>query len=167
MNEEGKLVHVIRALYALIADTVQSQGQVVETDSPTSVVKSVDVSQRLALFVALEPETPDLHGDIYSAEEIERGCNNFNIVCRTANLFHEQDTDSVEIVQSFTSLSDFEMDNGKKVKKGTWLQWWYFPETEVGDRVLDMVQKGEINGISIKCFAEYENLEEVGSNDGQ
>ncbi len=45
------------------------------------VRKSVDQEQRMALFVVLEPDAVDLHGDTYSAIEVEKACHNFNSYC--------------------------------------------------------------------------------------
>lgn len=122
------------------------------------VTKSLNEEKRMALFVVLEPDTVDLHGDTYTDVEVEKACNNFNTHCNTANLFHQVETEEATIVQSFTSLSTFTLDNGIEVKKGTWLQWWHFPETEVGNTLWDGVLVGDINGVSIGAMATVEDL---------
>jgi hypothetical protein len=137
-----------------------SQEPTVET--VVEVTKAVDSEKRMALFVVLEPqdgdETTDLHGDTYTAEEIEKACNNFNTHCRTANIFHQVQTQDVDIVQSFITPAGFTLDNGVEVKKGSWLQWMYFPETEIGEALWQGVKSGEINGVSINAMATTEDL---------
>lgn len=114
------------------------------------ITKSVDVEERRALFVAMEPEVYDAHGDITSAEEIEKACNNFNKHCMKANLFHRVETDAVEIQQSFITPTDIQFENGREIKKGSWLMWMKFPEgNETSDTLWDMVKDGTIDGISI------------------
>lgn len=136
-----------------------------ETEAPVvEVTKSVDQEKRMALFVVLAPqegdETDDLHGDTYTEEEIEKACNNFNTHSGVANLFHLVETEEASIVQSFISPASFTLDSGVEVQKGTWLQWWSFPETELGEELWSAVKSGEINGVSINAMATTETLTE-------
>jgi hypothetical protein len=132
-----------------------------EIPATEQITKSVNEEQRLALFVVLEPqdgsETTDLHGDTYTAEEVEKACHNFGTHCMKANLFHKVETEEAQIVENYTSPVDFMLDD-KLIKKGTWLQSWYFPETEVGELLWKAVKSGEINGVSVQCRAETESL---------
>src|SRR5690606_10836816 len=125
--------------------------------------KSVEPEQRIALFVVLEPQdgdlTNDAHGDTYTAEEVAKACRNFGDHCNKANLFHKVETQDAEIIENYIAPVDFQLDN-EIVKKGTWLQKWYFPETEVGEVLWQAVKNGEINGVSIQCRAETLSLEE-------
>jgi len=123
------------------------------------VTKAIDLEQRRALFVVLEPETVDLHGDIYSAEEVEKACINFNTHCNKANLFHQVEIETAKIEQSFISPSDFQLDDGRMIKKGTWLQWFYFPEgNKDSDKLWKQVKSGDICGVIIGCRASVEEL---------
>lgn len=123
------------------------------------VTKSLDEEDRKALFVVLEPDVVDLHGDTYTAVEVEKACENYNEHCRVANLFHQVETSEATVVQSFISPADFTLDNGVEVTKGTWLQWWKFPETETGEALWQGVKSGDINGVSIGAMATAEELE--------
>jgi hypothetical protein len=113
-----------------------------------------DDEKRLALYVVLVPEETDAHGDIYSAEVVEKACHNFNLNCGRANFLHEVNTNAVNIVESYVAPSDFTTDSGVFVKKGTWLQSWHFPadslEAELAWRA---VKSGELNGLSIGAKA--------------
>ncbi|MBG23667.1 MAG: hypothetical protein CMF22_10115 [Idiomarinaceae bacterium] len=129
----------------------------------TEVTKAVDTEQRMAMFVVLEPQdgdsTTDAHGDTYTADEIEKACISFNQHSMKANLFHKVETENAKIVQSFISPSDFKTEDGRHIKKGTWLQWWHFPEgDEASDKLWEMVKSGEINGVSIGCRGQVEDL---------
>lgn len=130
-----------------------------EQEPVVEVTKAIDVEQRRALFVVLEPDTVDLHGDIYSADEVEKACINFNTHCNKANLFHQVQIETAKIEQSFISPSDFMLDDGRMIKKGTWLQWFYFPEGNTdSDKLWRQVKSGDICGVSIGCRASVEEL---------
>lgn len=148
-------------LTALIEKYFGGSEQVVEPTEQIS--KSVNEEQRLALFVVLEPqegdETTDLHTDTYTAEEVEKACHNFGQHCMKANLFHKVETEEAQIVENYIAPVDFMLD-GEAIKKGTWLQNWYFPETEVGELLWKAVKSGEINGVSVQCRAITENLDD-------
>ncbi len=131
-----------------------------EVEPQVEVTKSLDVEQRMAMFVVLEPDTVDLHGDIYSEEEVEKACNNFNLYCNKANLFHRVETEEAKIVQSFIAPVAMTLDSGQEIRKGTWLQWWYFPETETGETIWKGVKTGDINGVSIGAKATTEKLDD-------
>lgn len=122
------------------------------------IEKSTNEMERKALFVVLAPDEVDAHGDTYSAKEIEKGMQNFNKHCMKANLFHMVETQEAEIVQSYTTPVDMYIGD-KFIKKGTWLQEFYFPETEVGEKLWQAAIAGEINSVSIGCTANVEGLE--------
>ena len=88
-----------------------------DNESVVEVNKSVDVEQRRALFVVLEPDVVDAHGDTYSAEEVEKACINFNTHCNKANLFHRVQTEDVKIEQSFINPSTFTLEDGREIKR--------------------------------------------------
>ena len=127
--------------------------------APVEVTKSLDNEQRRALFVVLEPDVVDLHGDTYSEVEVEKACRSFNNHCNTANLFHQVETEDAHIEQSFITPAEFKLDNGVTIKKGTWLQWWHFPEgNSVSDNLWEGVKSGDFNGVSIGAKATVEEV---------
>ncbi len=131
-----------------------AEKSVVET-SEIPVKKSIDTEKRLAMFVVLAPECVDGQGDIYSAEEVEKACHNFNEFCGNANLFHQQQTEEIAIVESYIVPAAFQTDDGVVVEKGTWVQWMRFDN----ETLWDMVKNGEICGASIGAYAKGEILE--------
>lgn len=125
------------------------------------VIKSVETEERKALFVVLEPDVVDLHGDTYDSKEVEKAAINFNKHCQKANFFHKVELQEAEILQSYITPAAFELEtlDGKQtIKKGTWLQEWYFPDTDVGNTLWDGVKSGEFNGVSIGAKATVEDL---------
>lgn len=122
------------------------------------IEKSTNEVERKALFVVLAPDEVDAHGDTYSAKEIEKGMQNFNRHCMKANLFHMVETQEAEIIQSYTTPVDMYIGD-KFITKGTWIQEWYFPETEVGEKLWKSVVAGEVNSVSIGCTANVEEIE--------
>ena len=121
------------------------------------IEKSTNEVERKALFVVLAPDEVDAHGDTYSAKEIEKGMQNFNKHCMKANLFHMVETQEAEIVQSYTTPVDMYIGE-KFITKGTWVQEWHFPETEVGEQLWQAVLNEEITGVSVGCTASVEEL---------
>ena len=120
--------------------------------------KATNEIERKALFVAMSPDETDAHGAETSIKEVEKAMRSFNTHCMKANLFHRVDTKDAEIVQSYTTPVDMYIGD-TFIRKGTWLQEWYFPETEVGELLWQKVLSGEINGISIGARGIVEDIE--------
>ncbi|MND43732.1 hypothetical protein D3C80_345300 [compost metagenome] len=123
------------------------------------ITKALNDEQRMALFVVLEPDVVDLHGDTYTDVEVEKACHSFNKHCQTANLFHHVETKDADIVQSYITLTDVTLEGNRTVKKGTWLQWWHFPEDNAQSELMwQGIKSGEINGVSIGAMAHVEDI---------
>lgn len=154
INTEELLKGLMTLIEKCVGDSKQSTPNHVESE--TEIVKSVDQMEKRAMFVVLEPQnddgtTSDLHGDWYSAQDIESACNKFNVACRKASLMHESilSNDDAVIEQSYIAPVDFTLDTGETVKKGSWVQWWKFNDDTLWQGVLD----GTYNGLSIECSA--------------
>lgn len=125
------------------------------------VIKSLNEEKKLATFVVLEPQdedtanTSDLHGDWYSAEEVEKACHAFNLHCRKSNIFHAMETNSFSFVESYILPLDAEL-NGQSIKKGTWLAVIKAHE----DWIWDGIKDGTFNGLSIQCNALATEIED-------
>lgn len=122
------------------------------------VEKATNEAERKALFVVLAPDEVDAHGDTYSSQEVEKAMRSFNQHCMKANLFHMVETQEAEIVQSYTTPVDMYIGE-TFVTKGTWVQEWFFPKTEVGEVLWQAVVNKEITGVSIGALAEAEEIE--------
>ena len=119
------------------------------------VVKSLDDEKHLATWIVLSPDEVDLHGDTYTADEVEAACHNYNINCMKANLEHLLMVDNNEafVVESYINPSEFKLDD-TLVKKGAWLQTWKIPD----EYIWKGVKEGHYTGLSIQCLANTEDL---------
>lgn len=123
--------------------------------SNVSITKAIEPVLKQATFLALSPEEADLHEDIYSAEEIRKGCHSFNAYCRKANLLHLFETDAFSIVESYISPVDMVLGE-TFISKGSWLTVLQFHDDDLWTDVV----KGNFTGISVGCFASVQVLEE-------
>lgn len=120
-----------------------------------TVVKATNEELMQGTFLVLSPEEVDLHGDIYSAEEIRKACHNFNAYCMKANLLHLVETTTFSIVESYISPVDMILGD-TVIKAGSWLavlQFW-------DDEIWEDVKKGSFTGVSVGCKAQVEYLED-------
>ena len=119
------------------------------------ITKAVNEELKQATFLVLAPEEVDLHGDIYSAEEVRKACHNFNSHSMTANLLHLATTDSFSIVESYIAPVDMVL-NEKIIKAGSWCCVIQVHE----DEIWTDIKKGNLTGVSVGCRAKTEYLEE-------
>ena len=119
------------------------------------VVKATNEELKQATFLVLAPDEVDLHGDIYSADEVRKACHNFNQHCMKANLLHLVETDTFDIVESYIAPVDMVLGE-QAIKAGSWccvLQVY----SEV---VWSDIKNGSLTGVSIGGRATTEYLEE-------
>lgn len=119
------------------------------------VIKATNEELKQATFLVLAPDEVDLHGDIYSADEVRKACHNFNQHCMKANLLHLVETDTFDIVESYISQVDMVLGE-QVIKAGSWccvLQVY----SEV---VWSDIKNGSLTGVSIGGRATTEYLEE-------
>lgn len=127
-----------------------------ETKQKQNVLKSVNTELKQVLFIAMSPDEVDAHGDITSEDEVRKACQNYNLHCRKANLFHIiQETDTFDIVESYIAPSDIQIGE-YEVKKGTWLVNLQVYD----DELWELVKSGEVNGVSINAWAKTEQIKE-------
>lgn len=125
------------------------------TPHTVQVVKATNEELKQATFLVLAPEEVDLHGDIYSTDEVRKACHNFNQHSMTANLLHLVETDSFSIVESY--ISQTEMVLGERlIKSGSWLVVTQMHTDEIWEEV----KKGNLTGVSVGCIADVEYLED-------
>ena len=146
---------LLEAFSEFLEKAVGGTQREVELKPEVEVIKALDEEERMALFVVLEPDTVDLHGDTYSEKEVEKACISYNQHCRKANLYHRVETEDFAIVQSYVSPSTFTDDQGREIKKGTWLAWTKFENEELWEEV----KKGNFQGLSVGCRATVEEIE--------
>lgn len=123
--------------------------------SKLPVTKSQNEELMQVTYVAMLPDSTDLHGDFTSADEVRKAMESFNRSNAQANLFHLAMTDKFSVIESYLAPVDFELDDNF-VEKGTWLMTLQVKDPDVWS----LVKSGEINGISIGALASVEKLEE-------
>jgi hypothetical protein len=121
----------------------------------TPVNKAVNEELMQATFIALVPEEVDLHGDIYSEEEVRKACHSFNQHSMKANLCHLVETNGFSIVESYITPADIVIGD-KSVTKGTWLSVLQFHDEELWNGV----KEGKFVNVSIGAHASVEYLED-------
>jgi hypothetical protein len=153
MNNERKFMEGLTALLSKCFG--QDDGAVITEKSQDgiSVSKAYDEELKQATFLVLSPDETDLHGDTYDSVEVTKACHNFNEHCRKANLFHMEDTDQAFIAESYIAPTEFYLGE-TLVNKGSWLQVWQVQD----DEIWGLIKSGDINGVSISCLANYEDL---------
>ena len=119
------------------------------------VVKATNEELKQATFLVLAPDEVDLHGDIYSADEVRKACHNFNQHCMKANLLHLVETDTFDIVESYISPVDMIL-NDVVIKAGSWMSVLQIYSDEIWSEIKD----GNLTGVSIGATANTEYLDE-------
>jgi len=119
------------------------------------VVKATNEELKQATFLVLAPDEVDLHGDIYSADEVRKACHNFNQHCMKANLLHLVETDTFDIVESYIAPVDMVLGE-QAIKAGSWCCVLKV-HSEV---VWADIKNGSLTGVSIGGRATTEYLEE-------
>jgi len=108
----------VEKLAGLVEKYFGGSAKEVELKPEVEVIKALDEEERMALFVVLEPDAVDLHGDTYSEKEVEKACISYNQHCRKANLYHRVETEDFAIVQSWVSPNGSLMTKGVRLRKG-------------------------------------------------
>lgn len=119
------------------------------------IAKALNNKLKQATFVVMVPDVPDAHGDITSMEEVRKACFNFNKSAMQPNLFHVAKTDTFEFLESYVTPVDMMIED-KFVTKGTWLT----TIQSLDDDLWDLIESGEISGVSIGGSALVEKLDE-------
>jgi len=115
----------------------------------TTLLKSVD-EKRVALWVVATPGVYDAHNTKFTPDAVENGCYQFNLQCNQGNYQHVFDIDSANILESYVTPCEMNIE-GTVIPEGTWLQKWYFPESDAGETLWRQVKNGEITGLSVGC----------------
>lgn len=138
-------------------EELRKQDKIEGYDVP--VVKQLQEEKRIATFVVLEPQdvssgmTTDLHGDVYTEEDIEDACHSFAEHSYRANILHRAETEEFQFLESYVTKSAMVLGD-RYIKKGTWLAVCKFSED-----LWKEVKSGRYNGLSIQCLAQSTPLD--------
>lgn len=94
----------------------------------------------------LVPDEPDAHGDVVSADEIEKAAHGFVENSRKGSLMHRFDLDAsrLVLVESYIMRHTNQI-SGVRIAKGTWMGGWRIYDPELRSQV----RGGELRGFSI------------------
>lgn len=137
-------------------EEMQQEGESVWNKAP--VVKSLNEELKQVTYVAMQ-EGVDLHGDLVTAQEVQKAHASFSKSAMKANLFHMMMTDTFSVLESYLAPVDMVLSE-HFVKKGTWLMTLQVND----DDVWQLIKSGEINGISIGALANVEDIEDDTDN---
>lgn len=137
------------------ARSILRQEGLLKSQDKLQVVKSANQELKQATFIAMLPDSVDLHGDFTSAEEVRKAMESFNKSEKRTNLFHLTMSDSFSVIESYLAPVDF-MLNDEFVAKGTWMMTLQIHD----DSLWQLIKSGEVNGISIGAMANVEIIEE-------
>jgi hypothetical protein len=125
------------------------------TKSKIPILKSNDPLLKQVLFVVMQPDVVDAHGDTTSEEEVRKACHSYNLTCNRANLFHLAQTETFSTVESYITPVDIQIGD-RFVTKGSWLA-----NLQIHDEDLWLaIESGEVNGVSIGAMADAEKITE-------
>lgn len=158
-EEQGMLEAIKTALMGLLGSSdanvtmdMYSDGDTYLSASKLFVTKSEKEFERLVTGVVLEPNVPDLHGEIVAdEEEVYKAMQSFMIHSQSTNIDHIAKSDA-RVVESWVTREDTQI-NGVDIVKGTWLMTMQLPEEEF-QGVLD----GKFTGFSVGCLGEREPI---------
>lgn len=136
----------------ITAEELNTEDQLLGIKLP--ITKAVDEELKQVTYVAMIPDSTDLHGDYTSEQEVRKAKESFNKSMMRANLFHMAMTDSFSVIESYLAPCDMIL-NSQFVKKSTWLMTLQVHN----DDVWQMIKDDEITGISIGALASVEKID--------
>lgn len=117
------------------------------------LIAKTDDAKKLVYGVVYEPDAEDSHGDMMTAEEIEKAVHGFmaNLAIAKGAVMdtqHDFDPGVGDVVECYIAPVDFEME-GETIRKGSWVL-----VTKASDEIWESIQKGDITGYSMAGTAE-------------
>jgi hypothetical protein len=112
-----------------------------------------DDPMQLVYGIVYEPDVPDAHNDIMTADEIEKMAHEFLVNYRLIDKGHNRMPGAGEVVESYIAPDNFQI--GKEIiTKGSWVL-----VTKADNEVWQEIQNGEYSGYSMAGWAK--NVEEI------
>ncbi|MGP3782473.1 XkdF-like putative serine protease domain-containing protein [Paenibacillus sp. 1A_MP2] len=117
------------------------------------LITKSDDTKKLVYGVVYEPETEDTHGDMMTAEEIEKAVHGFmaNLAIAKGAVMdtqHDFDPGVGDVVECYIAPVDFELGE-ETIRKGSWVL-----VTKASEEIWEQIQSGDITGYSMAGTAE-------------
>lgn len=125
----------------------------------TTLYKKVDTEERCITAVVSEPTTvdnPDAHNDVITAEEIQKGFDNYHEHCGQLNVQHAVQVDDEVMTIEKSWIQPVDCIVGEvPVAEGSWLM-----KVKIhNDSLWEAVKDGQFTGLSVCCGAAIEDVE--------
>ncbi|MBZ5213232.1 phage portal protein [Bacillus paralicheniformis] len=117
-------------------------------EKEVKLIAKAEDEKKLVYGVVYEPDIQDAHGDFMSADEIQKAAHGFLKNARKIDKDHNFQGGVGEVVESYVTPADFEV-NGETIVKGSWVL-----VTKAGDEIWEQIKKGSITGYSMAGTAE-------------
>lgn len=144
-EDNGFLTNLYNSLGAILKSNSPDE-------TPSTILKAVDVEQRLCTEIVFKPLVKDAHGEWYTSETIKVGEESYsrNKDAIPSNLFHSKDTEMFSVRKSWVLEEDTVFDDSDAVvSKGTWLVETHYKD----DALWEMKKSKELGGLSPKFYA--------------
>jgi hypothetical protein len=120
---------------------------------PETRIFKIDKLKQIVFGVVLQPNIPDLQGDIITEDEIENAAHRYMVESRITGFRHQEELDAV-IVESYIAKSN-EWFKDENILKGSWLVAMKINDLKVWQGVLD----GTFNSFSIGGWAKSDPVD--------
>ncbi|CAM4358668.1 hypothetical protein BAMA_16480 [Bacillus manliponensis] len=127
----------------------------------TNISKQVPIlkteeEKQLVTGIVYEPDVEDSHGDMMTADEIEKAAYNFMENYQHIDKQHDEVAGKGTVVESWIAKSDMVVGE-QDIKAGTWLMTVRVDDTDTWEEI----KKGEITGFSMGGFGERIEIEKA------
>lgn len=112
-------------------------------------ILKTEEEKQLVTGVVYEPDVEDSHGDIMTAEEIEKAAYTFMENYQHIDKQHDEIAGKGTVVENWIAKSDMTVGE-QEVKAGTWLMTVRIDDAETWEEI----KKGEVTGFSMGGFGE-------------
>ncbi|MBY0052286.1 terminase [Brevibacillus agri] len=124
-------------------------------------IAKADKAKQIVYGLVYEPDVADAHGDMMTAEEIEKAAHGFMERQNTYNIDkqHDLEADKGYVVESYIAPLDMALGD-QEIKKGSWVAGVKVTDADTWEQI----EKGEITGFSMWGVGKREKIEGASSD---
>ncbi len=114
-------------------------------ESVVQPMVDVKKAKRIAYYCVAQPGVPDLQGEVWDADELEKAAHVYMAASRLVDVEHDfKPQDRFQVVEGWVLKEDWSLLDGRNIKKGSFVVGIYFSNQDDFERVL----AGKFGGIS-------------------
>ncbi len=123
-------------------------------------IAKVEKAKRIVKGIVYQPDLPDAHDDLMTADEIEKAAHLFMENQHTYNIDkqHDLETDEGFVIESHIAEVDMTLGD-QDIKKGSWIA----AVKVTSDDTWEQIEKGEITGFSMWGVGKREKVDDTPS----